>query len=956
MNNGPEKQIATLDPEIERWVATQWRSFNDKTSDEQKAALQKCFVTLPTAWGASEFVAKTCVARPQMLVELVTSGDLFRGYNTGELTRRAHTVEPESEQELMQWLRRLRTRECVRLTWRDVAGWADLDEVMATMSELADSCVNLALRSLYRSHCQHFGTPLSKTGGDRVSMAVLGLGKLGGCELNFSSDIDLVFAYSEQGETDGPKPISNHEFFLKLARKLIKVLDQPTEDGIVFRVDMRLRPNGESGPLALSFDAIEQYYQTHGRDWERYALIKARHIAGDKQAGAELLAKLHPFVYRRYLDYGAFEAVRAMKEMINRELRRKGVQNNIKLGQGGIREIEFIAQSFQLIRGGRDPQLQCNRLIPVLQHLGRGGIIPEDACAELISSYRFLRKLEHHLQMIRDQQTHRVPEGAMDRKRLLMASGAGHWDELENRITTTCAAVHQHFDQVFVPVHGDERSKPDEIEGLWLGLLDSPIAHRALAGYGYRDTGAVINSLRSLRGSRVYYAHSSDGRERLDRLMPMFIREAGLSPDPDDTLHRLIQFIEGVGRRSVYLVLLIENPLALSQLVKLIGASAWVSSWIRQHPLLLDELLDPITADVATSPQFIVEELDQRLSHIAVDDLEVQMDVLREVRHGQSLRVAAADVSGLIDCVEVGRRLSLVAEITLSRTIELCIDGLGQTVGSPSVKGGTRATLGVVAYGKLGSQELGYNSDLDIVFLHHGAPASGMTEGGSRTIGNEQYYSRLVQRIVHAVTTRTAAGVLYELDMRLRPSGRAGPVITSMDGYRNYQLSHAWTWEHQALVRARMIIGPDSLCSRFEEIRREVLCQPRDPAKLKVDIKEMRAKMLDAHDGSDQHQFDLKHGTGGIVDVEFIVQYFVLGWAHAHPELIAPRNNIKLIDLLQQTGLVTAPEAAALAGAYDCYLTAEHHAKLGERAPRVPATALREDRRRVKMLWQRLFD
>ena len=955
MNNGPEKQIASLDPEIGHWVTTQWQSFDAVTSKEQKATARKCFATLPTVWGASEFVAKTCVAQPQMLVDLVASGDLFREYGDGELGQRIRSVELASEQELMQWLRRERTRECVRLSWRDIAGWADLDEVMTTMSELADSCVDLALRSLYRSHCQRFGTPLSKTHGDRVGMIVLGLGKLGGRELNFSSDIDLIFAYTEQGETDGSKSISNHEFFLKLARALIKVLDQTTEDGIVFRVDMRLRPNGESGPLALSFDAMEQYYQTHGRDWERYALIKARNIAGDKQTGAELLTKLHPFVYRRYLDYGAFEAVRSMKEMINRELRRKGVKNNIKLGQGGIREIEFIAQSFQLIRGGREPKLQCNRLLPVLEHLSRDGLITAEATAELISSYRFLRTLEHHLQMIRDQQTHRVPEGAMDRKRLLLASDADHWDDLENRVSATCAAVHRHFDQIFVPTR-EERSKPDEIEGLWLGLLDSPIAHQTLAENGYRDTGAVINRLRALRGSRVYHAHSSEGRERLDRLMPMFIREAGQSPDPDDTLHRLIQFIEGVGRRSVYLVLLIENPLALSQLVKLIGASAWVSSWIRQHPLLLDELLDPITADVVTSPHYIKEELDHRLSHLDVDDLEVQMDVLREVCHGQNLRVAAADVSGLIDWAEVGRRLSLVAEITLTRAIDLCIEGLSQTVGHPGVEGGTQATLAVVAYGKLGSRELGYNSDLDIVFLHHGAPANGMTQGGSRSIDNEQYYSRLVQRIVHAVTTRTAAGVLYELDMRLRPSGRSGPVITSLDGYHNYQLSHAWTWEHQALVRARMIIGPDSLCSRFEEIRRDVLCQQRDPAKLKVDIKEMRAKMLDAHDSSDQDQFDLKHGAGGIVDIEFIVQYYVLGWAHAHPELIEPRNNMELIEVLRHSGLIKAEDADALAGTYDCYLSAEHHAKLGDRAPRVPATELGNDRQRIKMLWQRLFD
>ena len=957
-DNFIREQQALLGPALTEHVARHWRSFLSHCEDFDQDLPAWCLASLPKVWSASEFVALTCVANPPLLLDLVHSGDLSKRYQEKELTTRLARLKPESEQELMCRLRRLRMREAVRIAWRDIAGWADLNEVMETMSELADACVDYALTHLYHWHCERLGTPLAHVNGQKVSMIVLGLGKLGGNELNFSSDIDLIFAYSDPGNTDHPtKSISNHEFFLKLARVLIKTLEQQTEDGFVFRVDMRLRPNGHSGPLALSFDAMEQYYQTHGRDWERYALIKARHIAGCKAAGKDLLAKLHPFVYRRYLDFGAFEAVRAMQDMINRELRRKGVQNNIKLGQGGIREIEFIAQSFQLIRGGREPSLQTNQLIPAMLYLGQSGVIDKHSSCELIEAYKFLRKLEHGLQMIRDQQTHRLPEADLDRRRLLISADMQDWEDLSANINTVCDSVHKHFDQIFIPVAQAEQTKPDELRDLWHGLLDSAVAHKALLDLGYRDTGTIINEIRALRSSRVYQAHSKYGRERLDRLVPLCIREAGQTADPDLTLFRIVQFIEGVGRRSVYLVLLIENPLALSQLVKLIGASPWISAWIRQYPLLLDELLDPITAGAAHSAQSVIGELEPRLIHVELDDLEQQMDILREVCHGQNLRVAAADVSNLIDWIEVGRRLSMIAQTAVDYCVRLCVSAAARSVGRPSVEhGDPPANLGVVAYGKLGSMELGYNSDLDIVFLHQGAKAGGSTEGGGRSIDNGQYYTRLVQRIVHMLTTRTGAGVLYEIDMRLRPSGRAGPVVSSVDGFHSYQMNHAWTWEHQALVRARMIIGPRDLSQRFETIRREVLCQQRDLEKLKLDIIEMRAKMRDAHDESGHAQFDLKHGFGGMVDIEFIVQYCVLRWAYDWPELVAPRNNIDIIKVLRQLGLVGEAQGKNLAQAYYSYLAQEHQCKLAEQSALVAADQFKQEREQVKILWARLFD
>ena len=958
MNHGSiEAGIDALDAELAAWVRIQWRTFADRTRADDLDLPQPCLDTLPVVWAASEFVATTCVNKPALLLDLATSGDLFKPYPEGDLTRRIRSMTHESEAGLMRDLRKIRLREAVRIAWRDLAGWADLAEVMSTMSELADASIMHAHDYTYRDLCGRVGVPHGEFSGKPLRMTILALGKLGGRELNFSSDIDLIFAYAEAGKTEHPKSISNHEFFLKLARQLITILEHATADGFVFRVDMRLRPNGQSGPLALSYDAMEQYYQTHGRDWERYALIKGRVIAGEDEAGNELLTRLQPFVYRRYLDYGAFEAVRSMKALITRELRRKGVQNNIKLGHGGIREIEFIAQSFQLIRGGREPPLQTNRLVPALQYLARSGTIGRSKSEALITAYNYLRGLENRLQMTRDQQTHRLPDGALDRKRLRLAMNMKDWNELARKTTDVCDLVHEHFEQIFAPVMDTVPTGAEEIADLWMGLLDSALAHRALNALGYHETSEIINKIRALHNSRVYHAHSKIGRERLDRLMPMCIREAGQQSDPDATLSRLIQFIEGVGRRSAYLVLLIENPLALSQLIKLIGASAWISSWIGQHPLLLDELLDPISASMGSSGELMDEELEQRLAHTDQDDLEQQMNILREIRHGQNLRVAAADVSGLIDWVEVGSRLSMIAQTLLSRTVGLCTDSLTATFGRPGTENETGpATLGVVAYGKLGSRELGYNSDLDIVFLHHGVRLGGTTAGGARSIDNAHYYLRLVQRVVHLLTTRTEAGILYEIDMRLRPSGRAGPMVTTLDGFYSYQRNHAWTWEHQALARARMIIGPDSLRSRFDEIRREILCQARDPDQLKLEINTMRAKMSAAHDATNELQFDLKHGRGGIVDIEFIVQFCVLNWAHTHPDITVPRNTIESIKALTEAGLLEEDSGQGLAAAYYCYLTAEHQAKLSERPARAAAAELQEHREQVKMLWHRLID
>jgi glutamate-ammonia-ligase adenylyltransferase len=561
-------------------------------------------------WAGSDFVAKTCLQKPALLFELFQSGDLDRVYEPGELTRRGETVFANVADmgSLQRVMRQLRLRESLRIAWRDLAGMACLDEVMAVMTELADCCVQQALVYTYRWMTESKGTPRDKSGRQSVPFIILGLGKLGGRELNFSSDIDLIFTYGADGETDAQRPISNHQFFTKLGRELISALETRTEDGYVFRVDMRLRPNGRSGPLALSFDATENYYQTHGRDWERYALTKTRVVAGNRQAGEQLLARLRPFVYRKYLDYGAFESIREMKELIERELERKESARNIKLGQGGIREIEFIAQSFQLIRGGREPALQSNRLFEALDQLDRIGALDTKVVAELKEAYIFLRNLEHRLQMMHDQQTHMLPLGDDEQSRLSFVTGYSNWLDCERRIHEVTQTVHNHFEQVFV-TRTESPPVVSSVQDVWLGTVDEDSALQILAASGYSDPQAALDQLQAFRHSKAYHSHSNYGRQRVDRLMPLLIHQAASTQNPNHTLQRLLQLVETIGRRSAYLMLLYENPLALSQLVKLSAASAWISNWISRYPLLLDELLDPISTSLSVTTESLAGEI-----------------------------------------------------------------------------------------------------------------------------------------------------------------------------------------------------------------------------------------------------------------------------------------------------------------------------------------------------------
>jgi len=935
-------------------VSAHWRELAPHLTDLPSGEWLK---TLPRVFAASEFVARSCVQQPELLSDLIASGDLLRSYPSGELAVRITTAVAVAADEaaLKTGLRQLRRREMARIAWRDLAGWADLNETMATLSEFADACVDGALAKLHAWAVEKNGDPRGEQSGKPQRLVVLGLGKLGGQELNFSSDIDLIFAYPEDGETQGEPALSNHEFFIRLGQSLINALNDNTAEGFVFRVDMRLRPNGASGPLALSFAAMEYYYQTHGRDWERYAFIKARVIAGDRGAGAELLKTLKPFMYRKYLDYGTIESIRSMKGMIEREMARKGMHGNIKLGRGGIREIEFLAQTQQLIHGGREPQLQDRRLLSVLPRLVAAGHLNPETGTALAQAYIFLRNVEHRLQMAADQQTQSLPTDETSQMQLAFASGFADLKTFADELERQRDAVHRHFTQLFhteaEPLEGHD---PGGLAAVWQGMLDAEAAKKILRDSGYTQPEEALNLVNALREGPMVSAFSTGARARMDRVAPLVLKAAAASDNPLTTLQRLVHLLEAVGRRTVYFALMSENPQVLTQLVRLGSASPWIAHWIAQHPILLDELLDPSLYELPT-PDTLQDELRQRLAHIPEEDLELQMEVLREFRHGHVLRVAASDIGPGLAPEQTGAALATVAESVIVAGLELATRDLERRHGAPACPDReTPPGFAVIGYGKLGSRELGYGSDLDMIFLYEGCE-EGSTHG-SRPLPNEAFFARVGQRLIHILTTRTPGGILYEVDMRLRPSGKSGPLVTSLAALSQYQRRHAWTWEHQALVRARPVAGSPALARDFAKVREEILCLPREPAKLKAEVREMREKMAAAQPPHDAGQTDVKHDPGGIVDIEFMVQYWVLRWAHEHPGLTRHTENIHILEALKAEGLLESERARLLTEAYRRYLSVEHRLKLMERGSLADAAELNDWPAKVREIWNEVFN
>lgn len=911
----------------------------------------------------SDFISRSCIRDPEMLTSLMESQDLLRKYHKNEYHTKLQSslLNADDDRRLGSILRTIRRREMVRIAWRDLAGWSNLSETMVDLSAFADACIDQTLTLLHQRQCLQFGVP---TGLDNSHqrLVVIGMGKLGGGELNFSSDIDLIFAYPEKGYTKGgEKTISNDEFFLRLCRRMISVIGSSTPEGFVFRVDMRLRPDGENGPLVMSFDNMEEYYQHFGQEWERYAWIKARVVAGDKEAGDTLLNRLKPFVYRRYLDFGAFESLRDMKQKISLDVKKKGWEDDVKSGPGGIREIEFFGQVFQLIRGGVVPALQDQPILKILSLLFREKYISGEVYNELKEAYAFLRNVEHRLQEFSDQQTHRLPLDPIGRIRLVASMGFSNWEAFSSHLKNHMKSVHDHFNNLLETKDTeDEYNQADkiyrELKGLWQDFKEDALGYEVLSVAGFDNPDKVIRLLHYLRNDPETRALSRDGRERLDKLIPLVLKEIGKSEQPLPALNRILDLVKTIERRTCYISLLLENPKVLSHLVKLANLSPWIISFLAKHPVLLDEFLDPRTLYIPPKKSELEKELRQRLEYLSPEDLEYQVEELCIFKQINVLRVAAADVIGNFPLMKVSDHLSDIAETILHKVLDLSWRHLVKRHGKPiCLLNGKKVDKGfaVISYGKLGGLELGYDSDLDLVFLHSGS--EGQTAGNTNPIDNAQFFARLAQRVIHILTVHTRAGALYETDMRLRPSGSSGLIVSHVGAFRDYQMEKAWTWEHQALIKARAVSGDRRVAERFEQIRIEVLARLRSKSKLQKEVKKMRERMRKELSKPVPGTFNLKQDKGGIVDIEFMVQYLVLLKAHEYPELLNWTDNVRLLQTLAETGIIDEYTAYFLREAYLIYRASVHRLSLQEKGPMVPEDKFRDLRKKVQEIWNYFF-
>ncbi len=822
-------------------------------------------------------------------------------------------------------LRQLRRRVMLRLCERDLAGTATLAEVCETMTALAEVAIATALAQLAPELEQTLGVPVTAAG-KRQQLVVVGMGKLGGGELNVSSDIDLVFAYAEDGDTRpqaAGKSTSNHEFFIALGKRLINLLAQATGEGFVFRVDMRLRPWGDPGPLAISFEALEQYLVAQGREWERYAWIKGRTLTGDEAEQHELTAVVRPFVFRKYLDYGAYGAMRELHTQIRQEVARREMAANVKLGPGGIREIEFIAQVFQLIRGGREMALQIRPTLSVLALLAKRRLLSVEDVAALSAAYDFLRRVEHRLQYLDDAQTHELPQDAADQVRLARAMGQRGWKRFMKVLDGHRAAVSQRFEKIF----STQAPQRHALTNLWIvsdNKADEAQRRRQLKKLGFDDAESADARLTALRNGSRYQSLPESSRERVNALVPRLIELATQCSKPVATLGRALDLLDTISRRAAYLALLDEHPAALKQLTELVCASSWAAEYLNRHPVLLDELLDP--QQLLAAPDWREFGEDLRKTLMALDgDAERQMDALREAHHAQLFHLLAQDLTGTLSVELLADRLSDLADVMLQITLELCWTQMKVLRGPGVLPDEPR--FAVIGYGKLGGKELGYASDLDIVFIYDDDDA--MAEA----------YARLGQRMNTWLNSRTGAGVLFETDMRLRPDGAAGLMASSMDAFRRYQRESAWSWEHQALTRARFCAGEAATGAAFEEERQSILRQPRDSAyvaNLAAEVRAMRQTMLEGHPNRSK-LFDIKHDRGGMVDIEFIVQFLVLAHAHKHVQLVQNDGNIALLGYAAKLGLIDTTLATQAQEAYRVFRRRQHALRLeGEGFARVP--------------------
>lgn len=951
-----------VNQQTKSWLqfSQQYPNLTDSLSPERLELFKK-------ALALSDFILRSALQAPDLLIALFNSEQLLSAKTPEYKVMLAEKVNKcSTEEQLQQCLRLFRLEQMVYIAVGDFLLDITLDESLKRLSSLADNLI-IAATNWLTTLCQDkWGVPVNKAG-EKQSLLVYGMGKLGGQELNFSSDIDLIFVYPEAGETQGlRRSIDNQLFFTRLGQKLITALNQQTADGFVYRVDMRLRPFGESGPLVLSFTAMENYYQDQGRDWERYAMLKARLIGEGKYHG-QLSNMLRPFVYRRYIDFSVIDSLRRMKAMIAQEVRRKQLNNNIKLGAGGIREVEFIVQVFQMIRGGRDSNLQHRNLLTVLPLLVNHGELSQQSAQVLTDSYRFLRRVENIIQALNDQQTQTLPDDALNQQRLisiLADDNCKDWTTFLAHIAAHMQGVHQQFSELI----GEESPNRQAVDQYWTTLWDSQwsdeesIAWIAQSpqlvdkadGAEFAHSATLWQALRDFRGEMLKRSMGSRGRQVLDKLIPTVLWHLADLKLTDQTLARVLGVLTTVATRTAYLELLFENEGALKQLIHLCRNSSWIAEHIAKFPILLDELIDPKLFHQPPLLSSYVAELRETMLRVPEDDQEAQMITLRQFKQVKQLRIAAADITGILPITKVSDHLTALAEALVEEVANLAWQQMSRRFGVPTSKlDGRDKGFAVIGYGKLGGIELGYSSDLDLVFVHD-ADLAEMTSG-EKSISAGQFYLKLAQRMMHLFHTRMANGILYELDMRLRPSGNAGLLMVHIDTFAHYQGSEAWTWEHQALVRTRIIYGHEALAAKFKAIKRDVLMRTRDKTLLREDVIKMRNKMRQHLDKSTKTAVDIKQGLGGLVDIEFLVQYLVLAHCAQHPNLSNYSDNINLLKYLASIAVITEHQQQALIDNYCKLRDFSHHATLQNSAAMISITEFEKSHSEVMVIVEQLL-
>ena len=856
--------------------------------------------------------------------------------------------------ETRRLLRQARERVFFTLLVRDINGEAPLAEVVSAMSLFADLAIARAYQSVVADLAETHGMPMDSSTGKPQEMLVIGMGKLGGKELNVSSDFDLIMLYGEEGETTGRRKISHHEFYGRVTQRMMPVLSEIDAHGQVFRTDLRLRPDGDSGPLAWSLDALENYLITQGREWERYAWLKARPIPckayADSDPGdqlAQLEALRTPFVYRKYFDFDSLSALRALRERIRQDWQRRAMArngidttHNVKLGDGGIREIEFVVQLTQLIRGGRMPSLQQRNLLKALHKQEAAGVVSSDIEQRLEAAYTFLRRTEHMLQYREDEQTHLLPHEPQLRKDLAQAMGMDP-DDFEHTLTEHRAFVNQTFRDAF-RIAGMGETDHDGHNGGGAGETECSSLREQLDTVFGGNADSLARRIESMLDSHRIRSLPATSRKRLETLLPSAVAAAAKTDYPEQTAIRLFDLIEQIAQRSAYLALLAEYPETLARVARIVGASPWASQYLRQYPLLLDGLIEwrslMTPPDFAQLAQQLHQEMDACVLPNGQPDIEQQMNLMRDQQRQISFQLLAQDLAGELSVEKLADQLSALADMLLAETLHRVwplVQPKGQSLDTLQPP-----RFAIIAYGKLGGKELGYASDLDLVFLYD----DGRDDAA-------EIYARLGRRMASWLSTMTSSGRLYEIDLRLRPDGDAGVLAASVDAFAQYQKAHAWAWEHQAITRARFAAGDAQAGARFEAIRRDVLLMPRDPAKLKEEVRGMRARISAGHPNQSGN-FDLKHDRGGMVDLEFVIQYLVLCHSARHPELLDNLGNIALLRLAAKAGLISPELAERCADAYRVFRKTQHALRLqGAEKARIAPDRYPDERAAVNALW-----